>query len=135
MVVEVNRPRHGQIYDNMRRARAHFKYALRFVKIQWEMARAESLARDLSDKDVDGFWKTMCEMNNCNTIHANVTDGVTGSETIASHWKQHFDKLLNIYVNCDNSLKTDMLNKFDNSEYDSIMAVSTKKLFLKLLVN
>ena len=68
------------------------------------MSRANSLARDLSDKDVNGFWKTMRMMNNCNTIHANVIDVVTGPENIASHWKQHFDKLLNIYVNCDNSL-------------------------------
>ena len=27
------------------------------------MARADSLARDLSDKNVDGFWKTMRKMN------------------------------------------------------------------------
>ena len=49
----------------MRIAQAHFKYALRFVKHQEEMARADSLARDLSDQDVDGFWKTMRKMNNC----------------------------------------------------------------------
>ena len=69
-------------------------------------------------------------MNNCNTIiHANVLDGVTGPENIASHWKQHFDKLLNIYVNCDNSLKTDIiLSKFDNIEHNSNIAVSTKSV-------
>ena len=33
-----------------------------------------------------------------------MTDRVTGPENIASHWKQHFDKLLHIYVDCDNSL-------------------------------
>ena len=55
-------------------------------------------------------------------------DGVIGLENIASHWKQHFDKLLNIYVNCDNSLKTDMLSKFVNIEHDSNMAVSTKSV-------
>ena len=53
----------------MRIAWAHFKYALRFVKNQEEMARVDSLARDLSDKDVDGFWKTVRKMNNCNTIY------------------------------------------------------------------
>ena len=94
-----------------------------------EIARADSLARDLSDKDVDGFWKTMRKMNICNTIHDNVIDGVTGPENIALHWKQHFDKLLNIYVNCDNSLKTDVLSMFDNIERNSNMAVSTKKGF------
>ena len=40
----------------MRKTRAHFKYALRFVKKQEETAKADALARDLSDKDVDGFW-------------------------------------------------------------------------------
>ena len=32
------------------------------------MARADTLAQDLSVKDVDGFWKTMNKMNSCNTI-------------------------------------------------------------------
>ena len=54
-----NRPRHGHIYDNMRVTRANFKYALRFVRNQEEIARADSLAQDLSDQDVDGLWKTM----------------------------------------------------------------------------
>ena len=39
--------------------RAHFKYALGFVKKQEEMARADSLAKYLSYKDVAGLWKTM----------------------------------------------------------------------------
>ena len=60
----------------MRVTRAHFKYALRFVRNQEDMARADSLAQDLSDQDVDGFWKTMHKMNNCNTILANVIDGM-----------------------------------------------------------
>ena len=69
-----NRPSHEHIYDNMRVTRAHFKYALRFVR------------------------------------NANVIDGVSGPDSIASHWKQHFDKLLNVYVhvNSDNSLKDDI---------------------------
>ena len=71
-----NRPRHGHIYD---------------MRNQEEMARADSLAQNLSDQVVDGFWKTMHKMNNCNTILANVIDGVYGPDSIASHWKQHFD--------------------------------------------
>ena len=67
-------------------------------------------------------------MTNCNTIHAYVIDGVTRPENIASHWKQHFNNVLNIYVNCNNSLKTDMLSNFDNIEYDSYKAVWTKSV-------
>ena len=123
-----NRPRHGHIYDNMRVTRAHFKYALRFVRNQEDMARADSLAQDLSDQDVDGFWKTMHKMNNCNTILANVIDGVSGPDSIASHWKQHFDKLLNVYVNSDNSLKDDILSNFDKIKHNSNMSVSIKSV-------
>ena len=123
-----NRPRHGHIYDNMRVTRAHFKYALRFVRNQEDMARADSLAQDLSDQHVDGFWKTMHKMNNCNTILANVIDGVSGPDSIASHWKQHLDKLLNVHVNSDNSLKDDILSNFDKIKHNSNMSVSTKSV-------
>ena len=114
----------------MRVTRAHFKYALRFVRNQEEMARADSLSQNLSDQDVDGFWKTMHKMNNCNTILANVKDGVSGPDSIASHWKQHFDKLLNVlvYVNSDNSLKDDILNNFNTIKHNSKMSVSTKSV-------
>ena len=64
-----NRPRHGHIYDTMRVTLAHFKYALRFVRNQDEMARSDSLAQNLSDQVVDGFWKTMHKMNNCNILY------------------------------------------------------------------
>ena len=92
------------------------------------MARADALSQDLSDKDVDGFWKTMNKMNCCNTILANVIDGVTGPDSIASYWKQHFDKPLNVHDNCNNSLKNDILSNFDTIKHNSNMAVSTKSV-------
>ena len=117
----------------MRVTRAHFKYALRFVRSQEEMARADSLAQNLSDQDADGFWKTMHKMNNCNTILANVIDGVSGPDSIAQivyYWKQHSDKLLNVHVhvNSDNSLKDDILSNFDKIKHNSNMSVSTKSV-------
>ena len=50
-----------------------------------------------------------------NIILANVIDGVSGPDSIASHWKQHFHKLLNVHVHVssDNSLKDDILSNFD----------------------
>ena len=114
----------------MRVTRAHFKYAIRFVRNQEEMTRADSLAQDLSDQDVDGFWKTVHKMNNCNTILANAIDGVSGLDSIASYWKQHFEKLLNVHVpdNCDSSLKDDILSSFDKMKYNSNMAILTKSV-------
>ena len=99
------------------------------------MARADSLAQNLSDKDVDGFWKTVHKMNNCNTILANVIDGVSGPDSIASYWKQHFDKLMNVHlhVNSDNSLKDDILSNFDKIKHNCNMSVSTKSAIMTLI--
>ena len=52
-------------------------------------------------------------------------DGVSGPDSIASHWKQHFDKLMFI---SDNSLKDDILSNFDKIKHNSNMSVSTKSV-------
>ena len=72
----------------------------------------------------------MHKMNNCNTTLANVIDGVSGPDSITSHWKQLFDKLLNVHVhvNSDNSLKDDILSNFDKIKHNSNMSVSTKSV-------
>ena len=119
-----NRPRHGPIYDNMRKTRAHFKYALRFARQQEETAKADALARDLSDKNVDNFWKTVHKMNSNSTVQANVIDGTTGQDNIAEYWRQHFHKILNAN-DCDHSLKADIMEKFENIQHNPDMIVST----------
>ena len=71
----------------MRVTRAHFKYALRFMRNQEDMAiELTRLAQDLSDQDVDSFWKTMHKMNSCNTILANVIALVTGLAGLDMVW-------------------------------------------------
>ena len=74
----------------------------------------------------------MHKMNNCNTILANVIDGASGPDSIAPHWKHHFDKLLNVHVNSDNSLKDDIFSNFDKIKHNSNMTVSTKS-FLEII--
>ena len=60
----------------------YFKYALRCARKQKETAKADSLAHDLSDKDVNNFWKTVHKMNSISTctVQANVIDDITGQE-------------------------------------------------------
>ena len=77
------KPRHGPIYEAMKTTKVQFKYALRFVKKQEDTARADSLARDLNEYDVDSFWKYVHKMNACNNVQANVNDSITGHENIA----------------------------------------------------
>ena len=122
-----NKPRNGPIYEAMRTTRAHFKYALRFVKKQEDNARADSLARDLYDNDVDGFWKAVHKMNACNNVQANVIDGITGQDSIANYWKEHFYKILNAN-DCDPNLTADITRKLQNVQHDSNIAVSAKSI-------
>ena len=119
-----NRPRYGPIYDSMRTSKAHFKYALRFAKNQEETAKADALARDLIHKDVDDFWKTVYKMNTSSNIQANVIDCITGPDNIADYWRQHFQKILNSN-DCDISLKSNIMRKFEGIQHNPEMVVST----------
>ena len=123
-----NRPQYGPIYDSiyiyMRTSKAHFKYVLRFIKNQEETAQADALARDLIDKDVDNFWKTVYKMNTSSNIQANVIDGITGPDNIADYWRQHFQKILNSN-DCDISLKSNIMRKFEGIQHNPEMVVST----------
>ena len=69
----------------MRTTLAQFKYALGFVKKQEDTARADSLARDLNNNDVDSFWKAVHKLNSCNNVQANVIDGITEQENITDY--------------------------------------------------
>ena len=109
----------------MRTTRAHFKYALRFAKRQRETAEADSLARDLSNKDVDHFWKTVHKLNSNSTTQANVIDCISGQDNIANYWRDHFYKILNTN-DCDKSLKDDIVGKLEDIQHSADMAVSTK---------
>ena len=67
----------------MRITRAQFEYALRITKRNEESARADALARDLYDKDVDKFWSSVRQLNRSSSLLSNCIEGVTGE-------KKHF---------------------------------------------
>ena len=74
----------------MRTSRARFKYVLRFTRNIEDTARAESLAKDLSDGTIDGFWDNVRKLNSGNSFQANTIDGVSGKTDISNFWKDHF---------------------------------------------
>jgi len=118
-----NRPRHGYIYDAMRISRARFKYALRQVKHIEETARADSMARDFYDNDVNEFWKTVKKVSQCGNMQANSIDGISGEVDISCFWKDHYQKLLNNNT-CDMNLKSAVLGKLNDIQYNKDMIVS-----------
>ena len=74
----------------MRTSRAQFKYALRMTKYNGETARADALARDLYDKDLDEFRSSVRQLNRNSSLLSNCIDGVTGEKNISNYWKIFF---------------------------------------------
>ena len=102
---------------------------IRLSKKQEETAKADALARDLSDKDVDSFFlKTMHKMNSHHTVQANVIDGVTGQDNIADYLRQHFQHILNAN-DCDDAMKDEIMGKLENIQHDPDMIVSANCIF------
>ena len=122
-----NRPRFGIIYHDMRTTRAQFKYALRITKRNEDCARADALARDLYDKDVDEFWSSVRQLNRSSSLLSNCIEGVTGEKTISDYWREHFHKLLNCNSN-DTDLKYNFIGKLENIQYDANMIVTSEDI-------
>ena len=122
-----NCPRDGLIYHNMRTSRAQFKYALRIAKRNEETARADALARDLYDKDLDEFWSSLRQLNRNSSLLSNCIDGVTGEKNISNYWKEHFYNLLNCNGN-DTDIKHKVIGKLENIQYDANMIVTSEDI-------
>ena len=74
-------------------------------------------------------------MNTSSNIQANVIDGITGPDNIADYWRQHFQKILNSN-DCDISLKSNIMRKFEGIQHNPEMVVSTNSVivFPRLLI-
>ena len=77
-----NQPRHGIIHENYIRARARFKYAVKYIKKNEEKLRKECMAKNLANKDTTEFWKEIAKSNNCKTGLPDQIVEAKGSENI-----------------------------------------------------
>ena len=56
--------RHGPEFEQRKKTNAKFKYAIRYIKKNEQMMRANSMARKLQQNDVNAFWKDVKVINN-----------------------------------------------------------------------
>ena len=89
----MGKPRSGPSCEAMRRSRLNFKYALRQCKQQEETARADALAKDLSNKNASSFWKGISNKTIKNVPLPNKVNGSCGQNDIVSMWENHYTKL------------------------------------------
>ena len=110
-------PRFGPLYDDMRRKRAHFKYALRQCKRDKDRKTSDSLAKKFLLKDSKTFWKEIKKINNSKISAASTTvGGAVGKDQICDMWQQHFQDLLNSSE--DNSMKNEILDSIRSIKGD-----------------
>ena len=83
------------VHENYIKARARFKYALKYIKKNEDKLRKESMAKNLANKDTTEFWKEIAKSNNCKTPLPDQIDEAKGSDNIIKLWKKHFHNIFN----------------------------------------
>ncbi len=79
-----NSPRHGPLYDTMRRTRSQFKLLLRKCKSGQLKKSSDSLAIKFLSKDCKSFWKDVKKLTSTQASIASTVNGVTGQANIAN---------------------------------------------------
>ena len=93
---------------------------------QKETARADALANELCENDIDGFWKDVSKINQTSNVIASSIDGISGECNISVFWKDHFSSILNSSGSSNANLKNSIMSKLDDVQYSENMIVSSR---------
>ena len=95
----MGKPKQGDVYHNMLRERAYFKYSLRDCKKQEAITKADKLAGDLLNKDQIQFWRDVKSQSCKNVPLADIVDNKHGQKNITVMWAEHFKLLFSSVKN------------------------------------
>ena len=93
--LNANEPRQGTIHDEYVKSRTRFKYALRYISRNEDQLRKDALAKKLSSKKINEFWKEVSITNNCKTPLPDSIATANGPIEIAELWREHFKDIFN----------------------------------------
>jgi hypothetical protein len=111
--VRCSKPRHGPVFEQMRRTRAYFKYTLRQCHVNQERVKSDNLARKLLSKQSKQFWKEVSKLKGGTSAPLAFTiEDTSGQKNICDMWKGHYKSILN--SSKDTPLKQDILNKLQS---------------------
>ena len=109
----------GPVCELMRTTRLRFKYALRQCHATEDTARADALAKHMSEKDTMSFWRSV-KANSKSVPLTHTIYGVTGNDNISEMWHKHYNGILNCVGN--DSKMGDVLSILDNIRYPQSQA-------------
>ena len=93
--IESGKPKHGFVFDSMKRSRATFKSAIRHCDKEIKRLKADKLAKQFLSKNKSAFWGEIKKLNSTKSKLSETIDGITGEVDITSQWSKHFKTLLN----------------------------------------
>ena len=109
------KPRHGYVYEAIRRSRSHFKYALRQCKRSEDTIKADRLAGDLLQHNVVDFWKNVRNLSSNKASNSTCIDAVVGEQNIADYWRSHYEGIFNSVQNTTH--QNEILRKLETTEF------------------
>jgi len=92
---QLGRPRHGAVWNIMRKTRAKFKLLLRQCRRSEAQSRADALAMHLHQGGCKSFWNALRSQNRSKPNLPNTVDGYTGATDIANMWRNYYSSLFN----------------------------------------
>ena len=93
--VAAGKVKYGPEFQHKKATNARFKYAVRYVKINEQMMKSNSMARKLHQNDVQEFWNEVKVINNSKMPLPSTVNGVSGDGNIAELWATHFGEIFN----------------------------------------
>ena len=90
--VTAGKPREGEIYRRMAKAKSDYKEEIIKFRTASEQGFSEEMSDTLLSKDADGFWKTWNRKFTSKSVHASSVDGYNSSKDIANAFKNFFSR-------------------------------------------
>ena len=90
--VTAGKPRAGDIYRRMVKAKYEYKEEINKFRVASELSFSDNLSETLLGKDVDSFWKTWNSKFSNKSLHANVVEGCNDCSGIANVFKNSFGR-------------------------------------------
>jgi len=93
--VENGRPHSGTVADCMRRSRASYHYAVRFVKKNEDNIRCERVVNSAAMNDIHNFWSEVKKIRASKPARCRTVDGVSDDNGIAQLFASKYKDLYN----------------------------------------
>ena len=97
-----NKPRVGNLVEEMKRARMRFKLALKNVRQNELLHKNEAMLRKLQSGQSKNFWRDIKSLSPNKDSLPVMVQGRTGEANIAEMWRDHFSEIANSVPNDDN---------------------------------